>query len=341
MSTTTTTITEIVVASSDFDLLELALTTANLAGVLDDPTGDFTVFAPTDAAFLELAQALGFVGTSESAAFDYTVEALTLLSGGGDPVPLLTDILLYHVAAGSLFAEDVLAADSIPTLLGASVGVDGTTLVDGDPDIADPGIVATDIVAANGVVHVIDGVLIPVDLLVSDGSNDVDFIIGSSRSERLSVGRDNDFVDANAGNDHVNAGAGDDVALGGTGNDTLLGMRGSDTLRGEDGHDVVSGGQGNDVVDGGAGNDHLIGGRGNDVFVFAHGGDKDRIEDFRNGQDKLDLSDFGFVNYHHFQSDAHVYAHGKSVIIDFGGGDKVTLDGMKVSQIDASDFILA
>jgi hypothetical protein len=77
------------------------------------------------------------------------------------------------------------------------------------------------------------------------------------------------------------------------------------------------------------------------VFVFAQGDGQDRASDFRNGQDKLDLSDYGFDGYHDFRSDAHVYAHGRSVIIDLGGGDKVTLDGIRLSQIDASDFIFA
>ncbi len=336
---TNSTITDIVVASSDFDLLEAALVTAGLDPVLDDPAADLTVFAPTDAAFLGLAQTLGYTGSSETDAFTYIVEALTLLSGGTDPVPLLSDILLYHVAEGSLFAADVLAANSIPTLLGADVGVDGTTLVDGDPDLADPTLIATDIDAVNGVVHVIDGVLIPVDLLASDGSDDVDFIIATDRSDHISVGRDNDLVDANGGNDKVNGGGGNDVILGGTGNDDLKGMQGNDTLRGEDGHDDLRGGQGMDLIAGGTGNDDLTGGKGADVFLFAAGDDKDVIEDFRNGQDRIDLTAYGFDGYHDFRAKADVYAHEKSVIIDLGHGDKITLDGIKLSQIESSDFI--
>jgi serralysin len=103
---------------------------------LSDPKADLTVFAPTDAAFLRLAQTLGYTGMSETGVFNYLVEGLTLLSGGTDPVPLMTDILLYHVAPGSLFASDLLVSNT--TLLGANVGVAGTMLVDGDPDLTDP-----------------------------------------------------------------------------------------------------------------------------------------------------------------------------------------------------------
>jgi len=334
-------ITDIVVGSPDFDILESAVVTASLAATLDDPAADLTVFAPTDAAFLSLAHTLGFTGSSETEAFAYLVEALTLLSGGTDPVPLLTDILLYHVAPGSLFATDVLASDSITTLLGSDVEVSGTTLVDGDPDLVDPSIVAVDVTASNGVVHVIDGVLIPVDLLASDGSNDVDFIIAGNAADHISVGRDNDYVDANGSNDFVNGSQGNDVLLGGSGADQLLGGSGNDILRGESGSDDLKGGSGSDLIDGGTGNDKLNGAEGNDVFVFAPHSGKDSISKFTNGQDKVDLSAFGFEDYADFRSEAHVYAHGSSVIVQFEAGDQLTLAGIKMSQIDASDFVLS
>ncbi len=337
---TSSTITNIVVGSADFDILESAVITAGLAAALDDPTADLTVFAPNDAAFVGLAQTLGFTGTSESEAFAYLVEALTLLSGGSDPVPLLTDILLYHVAPGSLFAADVLAAESITTLLGADVGVSGTTLVDGDQDLTDPNIIAVNVEASNGVVHVIDGVLIPVDVLASDGSNDVDFIISGSKSDRIAVGLDNDYVDANGGGDVVNGGAGNDVIMGGTGADQLIGGSGNDILRGESGADDLRGNQGDDLIDGGAGNDRLSGAQGRDVFVFESGYGRDFVSDFVNGQDKVDLTDYGFESYSEFRDEAHLSGSGNSVVINFEGGEQLTLKGIKLSQIDSSDFIL-
>ena len=207
---------------TDFDLLLNAAQTAGLVEALDDPGASLTVFAPDDAAFLSLAQTLGFEGDGEGAAFGYVVDALTLLSGGGDPTPLLTDILTYHVAPEALDADAVLGSETIGTLLGAELGVDGTTLVDADPDLPDPSIIATDIEAANGIAHVLDGVLIPADILQSDGSDDVDFIIGDDTDETFVTGPDADLVSGKAGDDVFEGGAGDDLFVGGAGVDSSL-----------------------------------------------------------------------------------------------------------------------
>jgi uncharacterized surface protein with fasciclin (FAS1) repeats len=229
------TITEIVAASGDFDtntgdfdLLLAAVQAAGLADTLDDANADLTVFAPNDGAFLAVAQTLGFQGSDEADAFDFVVKALTLLSRGGDPIPLLTDILTYHVLPQAQDAEALLASDTLTTLQGGVLGVvpeDGSAdaptvrLADLDPDLPDPALVATDLPAANGFVHVIDGVLIPVDLLPSDGSDDVSFLIGEDMSESFVTGDNNDFIDAARGDDTISPGEGDDVVLGGDGTD--------------------------------------------------------------------------------------------------------------------------
>jgi serralysin len=340
------TITGIVAASGDFDtnpkdfdLLLKAVQAAGLAGALDDPNADLTVFAPNDAAFMALAKTLGFKGTTEAAAFDYIVEALTLLSGGGSPIPLLTDILLYHVAPTSLQASQVLSSTSIDTLLGPDLGVAGTTLVDADPDLANPNIIATDIQAANGVVHVIDGVLIPANILQSDGANKVDFIIADNKANVINAGRDNDFVDGNGGNDVIHGGRGNDVILGGTGNDVLFGNQDNDTINGDAGRDVIHGGLGNDVISGGAGRDILSGNAGMDTFVFAKGSQTDTILDFQNGTDKIDLSAFGFTS---FADLAHaITSKGAFTTINLGNGDKIELAGIRAHQLDATDFLFA
>ena len=278
----TDTLTGIVAASgsvfdnnaSDFDILLNAVQSAGLAGALDDPHADLTVFAPNDAAFVDLAQTLGFTGQDEGEAFAYIVEALKLLSGGGDPIPLLTDILLYHVAPESFSSDEVLTADAIATLLGANVGVDGLSLVDNDPDLDDPQLIETDIAATNGIAHVIDGVLIPADILNGDGGGgSVDFKIGDDGNDVFRTGDNTDFVSGLGGNDDIRLGQGNDVGLGGDGNDALSGGRGSDTLDGGDGRDNVFGGRGRDVISGGDGNDLLRGGRGNDTLEGGHQND--------------------------------------------------------------------
>ncbi len=131
-------ITDIAVSDPDnFSTLVAALTAADLATTLAGE-GEFTVFAPTNAAFDALPAGV--------------------LDGLLADVPALTDILLYHVSGSKLPAADVLSQSTIMTLQGSSVEVSET---DGQFSIDGAGFVITDIPAANGVIHVIDSVLIP------------------------------------------------------------------------------------------------------------------------------------------------------------------------------------
>ena len=128
-------IAEIAVEDGNFNTLVAALEAAGLVETLSGE-GNFTVFAPTDEAFAALPEG--------------TVEALLA------DIPALTDILLYHVAGEKLMASDVLSVDAVESLQGQSLDVDAeSAMVDG------AAIVATDIEAANGVIHVIDAVVLP------------------------------------------------------------------------------------------------------------------------------------------------------------------------------------
>ena len=98
------TVVDIVVNSDVHNLLEAAVITADLAGTLSGE-GPFTVFAPTDDAFLALAGALGA-----------TAEDLLAL-------PELTDILLYHVVGGTALSTDLSDGQMVTTLNGADVTV--------------------------------------------------------------------------------------------------------------------------------------------------------------------------------------------------------------------------
>jgi uncharacterized surface protein with fasciclin (FAS1) repeats len=101
-------------------------------------SGPFTVFAPTDDAFSQLP--------------DGTVEALL------NDIPTLRSILLYHVVPGEVMAAQVVNLDSAGTASGEEVmiEVDGNTVM-----INDARVIITDIVASNGVIHVIDRVILP------------------------------------------------------------------------------------------------------------------------------------------------------------------------------------
>lgn len=152
---------------NDFDLLFNALEAADLVDTLADPEANLTVFAPTDEAFVRLAQDLGFEGTDEAGAFDAIVSALTDL-GNGDPIPVLTDVLLYHVSPEGKRLSEIQELDTVETLLdGATFTPEGNELVDNDPDLLNPEFLLTlsDIRAQNGsMIQGIDRVLIPLDL---------------------------------------------------------------------------------------------------------------------------------------------------------------------------------
>ena len=130
-------IVETAAAAGSFQTLVAAVTAADLVETLKSP-GPFTVFAPTDAAFAALP--------------DGTVESL-LLPENRD---LLVAILTYHVVPGRLLSGDVLAADELTTVQGQSVVVDAA-----NGRVNDANLVSLDIEASNGVIHVIDTVLLP------------------------------------------------------------------------------------------------------------------------------------------------------------------------------------
>ncbi len=135
-------IVDIAAANDSFDTLHAAIVAAGLADTLASADNTFTVFAPTDAAFAKLEAANPGI-------------LATVLA---DPEGLLTTILTYHVLAGEYQSGDVLAAATLPTLQGESLDV---SLRDGLPFVDDSQITAVDILAKNGVIHVIDTVLLP------------------------------------------------------------------------------------------------------------------------------------------------------------------------------------
>jgi len=159
--------------NTDFDMLLAALQATGLDAAADDPDADLTVFAPNDAAFVSLAQSLGYEGEDEEGAFQAIVDAAGVLRPE-DPLSFVSDVLTYHISPGEQDSTAVLGADSIDTLFGSELGVDGASLVDADPDADDAEIIATDIGANNGVAHVIDEVLRPLDLPMLEEEPDED-----------------------------------------------------------------------------------------------------------------------------------------------------------------------
>ncbi len=131
------TIVDVAVAAGDFTTLVAAVEAAGLVETLSGP-GPFTVFAPTDAAFAKLPAG--------------TVEALLK-----DKVKLRA-ILTYHVVAGKVEAKDVVKLTSATTVNGAAVTI---KVVNGTVMINSASVTGADVQASNGVIHVIDTVILP------------------------------------------------------------------------------------------------------------------------------------------------------------------------------------
>lgn len=130
-------IVDTAVAAGSFNTLAAALKAAGLVETLKGK-GPFTVFAPTDEAFAKLPAG--------------TVEALL------KDKEKLTKILLYHVVSGNVMAKDVVKLKSAKTVQGSSVKI---TVKDGKVMVDNANVVKTDIAASNGVIHVIDTVILP------------------------------------------------------------------------------------------------------------------------------------------------------------------------------------
>lgn len=125
--------------------------------------------------------------------------------------------------------------------------------------------------------------------------------------------------------------------------DTLTGNSGDNFIMGGAGDDIVKGGFGNDMLEGGLGNDKAFGGAGSDTFVYAinaFDGGKDHVFDYVAGEDVFDLTGVTTVSQY---SDLHMTEKNGNVIINFGGGNALTIHGTDIVTLDAnqSDFHFA
>lgn len=127
---------ETAVNAGNFNTLVKAVEAAQQVEILKSP-GPYTVFAPTDEAFAKLPE-----GTLDS-----------LLQN----IPKLKKIVLYHVAFGDVRVEDLMQIEEVETVEGSIIAVDSADGI----KLNDANVVTTDILTDNGVIHVIDAVLMP------------------------------------------------------------------------------------------------------------------------------------------------------------------------------------
>jgi len=134
-------IVDTAVAAGSFKTLVTAVKAAGLVDTLKSK-GPFTVFAPTDEAFAKLPKG--------------TVEGLL------KDIPKLKAVLTYHVVSGKVMAADVVKLKTAKTVQGQEVKIDASSWhLHKNPKINDANVVKANVVADNGVIHVIDKVLLP------------------------------------------------------------------------------------------------------------------------------------------------------------------------------------
>jgi len=143
-------IAQIAIANGNFTALVAALGKTGLTNTFFEPTNNLTVFAPLDAAFAQLPAPLNNAANIKGIKDPATIETLR-------------NVLLYHVLAGRVFSADLREGIQPATLLGNTIGITlaGGPKVKGSGNPAAANIAATDILGINGVIHVIDRVLLP------------------------------------------------------------------------------------------------------------------------------------------------------------------------------------
>ncbi|MCI5043844.1 MAG: M10 family metallopeptidase C-terminal domain-containing protein [Aquisalinus sp.] len=181
---------------------------------------------------------------------------------------------------------------------------------------------------------------------ILDGGAGNDEIIGGDSADRIFGGDGDDNISGRRGSDDIFAGDGNDFVSGRGLRDTIFGGDGDDVLRGNGGDDFIDGEEGNDLIVGGAGNDQMFGGAGDDVidarrgddilsggagsdvltgkdgldtFIFESGHEQTEVTDFKDDEDTLDLTSFGFASV----SDA------TAQMVELGG-DVIFTDGLDV-----------
>ncbi len=203
------------------------------------------------------------------------------------------------------------------------------------------------------------------NMIIMPGSIIENYISGSGNDD-ITGNTANNMLWGGAGNDIIRGGLGTDILRGGAGNDVLNGNGKGDMLIGEGGNDILRGGNGKDHLDGGAGNDRLVGGIGRDklvggagadTFVFNSGWAVDRVSDFQDNIDTIELNSLLWGGGYMSNADiilnfgSVVANNGNSVVanngnagfhveLNFGGGDILKIHGITDVNVLLDDITI-
>ncbi|MEL6584988.1 MAG: hypothetical protein AAFQ36_14275 [Pseudomonadota bacterium] len=242
----------------DHDILT-ALVEIGGKDLLDDPTADLTLAAPTDSALARFARDLGFGGwSSEERILDYLLVALPL--GFGVPRKEAVELFLTELTSSSATGPNRFSFGETEASNGVFVK---TTEVDFEFSLSKGTSDAE------------------MELFV--GTNHRDYAITEDMVDVIYARSGNDYVISRGGDDHLMLGNGHDWAIAGEGDDMVVGGRGRDQIWSSSGDDVVIGGRGNDKISLG---------HGEDVFVYRPDDGFDRLYDFDADEDIIDLTAF-------------------------------------------------
>ena len=176
-----------------------------------------------------------------------------------------------------------------------------------------------------------------------------DKILGRGGDDVIRGGDGKDELRGEQGADTILGGTGNDSLKGGSGNDDLQGQAGSDRIHGNDGQDTIRGGLGNDTIDGGSGNDLIFDGAGDDVikggpgadefsFSSTRGGGRDRVTDFRSGEDTVIIETALYETFEAMMQGGYAVQSGDDVVITYGSGHTITLEDIRLAKLRMDDF---
>jgi len=294
----------------DINLLDALETIGDFAGWVVDIISDF------------VSDALALIGININSVFAAIEDELM------DLISPIFDVLDDLVAAAAALAGDLVSAAN-------GLQDQFSDILAHIEDAVDDGSLFANTIIGDEAPDLVDFA----DTLL--GTAGEDGIYGLEGDDNLNGAAGDDFLFGGNGQDTLISGAGQDELYGGADTDTLLGLGGNNLLDGGSGEDVLVGRAGRDTLIGGQDDDQLVGGANADVFVFGLGSGVDRILDFKDNVDTLEISTALLDGQTTAQQVIDDYGRklGTNTLLNFGD-DRLVLVGFTDPDNLADDLIL-